>query len=734
VDVTKLTTDNSTNDATSFQTAAVAPGSDTLVLIFVANTRPFVNVDPAIPTVDGNGLSWQQVQTEVTGTVDKLRLTCLRSMAFAPTAGPITIDFGGELQDFCAWSVFEYDGVDTDGIAGDAAVAQSRAVTGNGVTLTASLGPSGDPTRNHSVGGIVLNPFTDPVEPVNPGPGFVEIDEQTPSQFLGKGATLQTQDSPVFINGVQWDWAGAQNAAAIVLEVKAAPLSTLPAPAPGGGPADPVEQLIRRFEPVLFFHPQETDFPVDAKRYVENAALWAAKAAFDDKNGWGGASGDPFPRQPLVQAGQLSAMPSEPGTYLGSSIFLLDDPRNERFLELGGWKDKTGTHESGVTDSSVNVYADRAAIANLYNTDATLKGSTPWYHAELFDTARLTRLAALVSAPDLSKIVSRLTNPMLLCYYLFFPSHAESVDSGACTNIEAKEVGCHAGDWQCIAIMLQGDPSGTLANATPKFFGHTGCRPFPDFVDNNQVFPPHQFDADGLTVMKVAPWRPSTGATANQPEVADDYHPRLYVANGSHSLYMTPGSHEIYPFPQGDTFECAAYETASLLPDDPPNDLEVAGAFFLKMLAAGALNLGPIGVVIGLVAAAAEGVLPKVSGLVLQGHDPADPDEAPAAAGAGKTVQPAGLVLTDGGSDVSDWVSQQGLQLQDRRYDFIVDRATQLWWPGDETPTGFRGRWGQHVTSDFLPRRSGPKFPSYCTMFLLALADGDTRKLIDLSM
>ena len=571
MDLTKLTTNNSTNDAASFQTAPIAPGSDTLVLIFVANTRPFVNVDPAIPTVEGNGLSWQQVQTVVTGTVDKLRLTCLRSMAFAPTAGPITIDFGGELQDFCAWSVFEYDGVDTDGTAGDAAVAQSRTVTGNGVTLTASLGTSGDPTRNRSVGGIVLDPFTDPVRPVNPGVGFVEIDEQTPSQFLGKGATLQTQDSAVFLNGVRWDWTGAQNAAAIVLEVKAAPLPTPPPPPPppGGAPADPVEQLIRHFEPVLFFHPQETDFPVDAKRYVENAALWSATAAFDDKNGWGGSSGDPFPRQPLVQAGQLSAMPSEPGTYLGTSMFLLDDPRSERFLELGGWKDKTGTHESGVTDSSVNVYADRAAIANLYNTDATLKGSTPWYHAELFDTARLTRLAAQVSAPDLSKIVSRLTNPMLLCYYLFFPSHAESVDHGACTNIEAKEVGCHAGDWQCIAIMLQGDPSGTLANATPKFFGHTGCRPSPDFVDNNPVYPPHQFDADGLTVMKVAPWRPSTGATANQPEVADD-HPRLYVANGSHSLYMTPGSHEIDPFPQGNTFECAAYDTSSLLPPDPP--------------------------------------------------------------------------------------------------------------------------------------------------------------------
>lgn len=732
MNITKLTAGNSINDATSFQTAPTSPGPDALVLIFVANTRPFVNVDPAIPTVDGNGLSWQQVQTVVTGTVDKVRLTCLRSMASAPTADTITIDFGGEFQDFCAWSVFEYDGVDTSGAAGAAAVAQSRAVTGNGVSLTANLGVSADPTRNHSVGGLVLDPFTNPVQPVDPGPGFVEIDEQSPSQFLGKGATLQTQESPVFLNGVRWDWTGAQNAGAIALEINAAPLPALPPTSPPVG--DPIEQLIRRFEPVLFFHPLETDIPVDAKRYVENAALWAAMAAFDDKNEWGGTSGDAFPRQPLVQAGQLAAMPGEPGTYLGTPSFLLDDPRNERFLELGGWKDKSGTHESGVTDSSVNVYADRAAITGRYRTDATLKDSAPWYHAEFFDTARLHRLAAQVTAPDLTKILGRLTNPLMLCYYLFFPTHTESVSAGICMNVEAKEVACHAGDWQCIAIMCQGDPGGGLANATPKFFGHTGCRPAPDFVGNTPVYPPHQFDADGLTVMKVAPWRPSTGATANQPEVADD-HPRLYVANGSHSLYMTPGNHEIEPFPQGDTFECAAYDTSSLLPEDP-SFAEGAAAFLLKLIAAGALNLGPIGLVIGLAAAAAEDLLPDIpSGLgVLHGVDPPDPDVAAAAAGTGKTVRPVGVVLPDGGVDVVNWAAQQGLQLNGRRYDFIVDRATQLWWPGDEQPTGFRGRWGQHVTSDFLPRRSGPKFPQYATMFLLALADGDTRKLIDLGI
>ena len=43
------------------------------------------------------------------------------------------------------------------------------------------------------------------------------------------------------------------------------------------------------------------------------------------------------------------------------------------------------------------------------------------------------------------------------------------------------------------------------------------------------------------------------------------------------------------------------------------------------------------------------------------------------------------------------------------------------------------GRWGQHVTSDFLPRRSGPKFPDYVKMFLMALAYGNAKGLLDLS-
>lgn len=721
----KLTAGNSIGDGSLYQTAIIQPGANTLVLLFVANTRPGNPGGVAItPKASGNGLTWQPVQTVTTGGGDNRRLTCFRSMAAAPTAGQILIDFGGQTQDLCAWSVFEYDGVDTTGTDGVAAVAQSRTATGTAAALTANLAPSVDPMRNFSVGGIMLDLFNDPVRPVTPGAGFTEIDEQTPNQFLSKGTTLQTQDSATALSAVTWTWNSAENAAAIVLEVKVAPLSVITPESP----PDPKEALIRRFEPVLFLHPDEPFFPVDAKRYVEHAALWSSQSAFDDKKNWGGNPGDPFPRAPLAAPG-LAAIDGEPGSYLGTPLFLVDGERDERFLELGGWKDKNGLHEPDVTTSSTNVYADRTEIANRYQTEPDLAASRFWYHAELFDTDRLIRLAARVTAPDVGKILARFKSPVLLCYYLFFPAHEQSLNKESCQNVEAQEALCHAGDWQCIAIMLDGD--GTLQSAKPRFFGHTGSRPTGVRVDYTVTYRPYEFDDDGLTVMKVEGWRPATGVTADQPEVVGE-HPRLYVARGSHSLYMTPGSHPTDPFKEGERpTHCGLYDTASVTPDADSDFAEDAGAFIAKIVAG--WSLGPWGLIAGVVSAAVEGVLPTPKGFdgVATG-DGADPDEAPAA-GDGKTVRPAGLAIPDGGTDVQDWTAQQGLTSNGRRYDFIVDRATQVWWPSDGGEKGFRGRWGQQVTSDFLPRRSGPRFPDYVSMFLKALAAGDATGQLNLN-
>ena len=88
-------------------------------------------------------------------------------------------------------------------------------------------------------------------------------------------------------------------------------------------------------------------------------------------------------------------------------------------------------------------------------------------------------------------------------------------------------------------------------------------------------------------------------------------------------------------------------------------------------------------------------------------------------------MRPADLAIDGVTTGLENWRSAQGVQSADgRHYDFVVDRSAQVWWPSDDGTAGFRGRWGQRVTADPLPRRSGVHFPEFWKMFLTALEDG----------
>ncbi|OBB76193.1 hypothetical protein [Mycolicibacterium monacense] len=707
-----LTSGSSTGNALSYTTDSITPTAKSLVLAFVVSFRPPLQGTPAPPTLSGNGLQWQQVRTVLGGAQGNRRLSCFRAMGAAPTAGPVTLDFGDQSQDLCAWSLVEFTDVHTGGTAGAGAIAQSQVGESAGSGLTLTLQPSADPTRNATVGAVMVE-LTTAARQVTPGVGFTEIHEVMPRQTL-QGATLQTQAATTGLTTAEWTWAGTEDAAAIVVELTAPPLTQTPTTT-----ADPMEILARRFEPVLFFHPNEAFYPCDAKRFVEAAQLWTATAPFDSPGRWGGPPGTPFPRQPEVPAGQLRGLPTEGGTFLGGPGLLTAGPNDERFLALGGWKDKDEVHHTGVFLGKVNTYADRTEIADRYTTD--LEPSRYWYHAELFDTTRLTRLASGVTAPNLSRIVAQLTNPVLLCYYLFFPAHEESVGGGTCPNIEAKEVGGHAGDWQCVALLLEGDGTGQPNSFTPRFFGHTGLRP--------AAARPHAFDGEDRTVMTVEQWRAGSPTAPIQPELNGD-HPRFYVARGSHSLYTAPGPHDVAPYPDPMIpTQCGRFDAPPALPA-PESDNTPVWVLLAKLVAGGLLGA----VFQGYTAALLEGVL-TAGGNVLPTDppgDPANPDQAPAAAGDGRTVKPANLTVPDAGPDVEDWRSQEDLLVNARTYGFLVDRATQVWWPSDDLQQGFRGRWGQRVADDPVPRRCGPTFPEYWKMFLAAVADGDATGMLTL--
>ncbi len=703
----KLTAGSSTNAAASYSTGSIAPGAGRLVLAFVANVRSGGG-PAAAPTLAGNGLAWDQVASlQLAGSPDH-RLSCFRAMGGAPAAGAITLDFGGQQQGACAWSVFEYDNVDATGSNGSGAVAQQQTKTAGGTSLAVALVPLADAATSTVVGAVLLATNA----AVSPGAGLAEIDQQ-PFAKGGVRGTLETEDRVGGGSTADWSWTPSANAAAIVLEVKAAAV-IVPVE-----PQEDTETLARRFEPVLYFHPDERFFPSDAKRYLEQCALWKAEAPFDVKDSWGG-KGAPYDRSPLIGYGKIAAVAGEIGTLLGPGN-LVDTATEERFLDLAGWKDAAGTAQPKVTATSKNTYSNRDAVAALYNKpdgaggNRALRDSRFWYHAELFEGDRLRRLLATVRAPDLVKVLDSLKNAALLCYYFFYPAHEEPLEA-ICKNVEGKEFGGFAGEWECLAILLErDDPAGM---SRPSFIGCSGR--LLDASAGAVAQAADEADAAKRVWMKVRPF-------AQAQPIGE--HPRLFVSNGTHSLYLEPGLHSVTYPAESRPYGCGTYEGTPPPPPPPAetdNPMEAEGILWAKVIAGNGL-LGPLGATVGLVwgiVEAAEGNY----GLGVVGTaelDESAKDDA-GTPGAGKVVKPKDLAVPDAGADVQDWSSARGLETDGRRYDFVVDRTAQTWWPADFDQGGYRGRWGARVETDPFGRRAGMRFPAFWRMFFLAFANGKT--------
>ena len=702
---TKLTAGSAAVSNSSYTTAAITPAADRLLLAFVLNASAgLLPPTPAAPTLTGMGLTWEAVETVSSGAH---RLTCLRAMAVgvAPPPGVITFGFAGQTQALCAWSVFEYDNVDMSGTNGSAAVIQHPSATAAGATsLSMPLSAFGDPAVNLAVAAIGLTS----AHPITAGPGFAQIDMQSPNTGLGPSAALQCQDHPGATATVDWTWlGGAANSFAIALEVNAAPVAPVPAP----GPPESHEQLARKFEPILFCHPDESFFPSDAKRYVENAALWVAVAPpFDDKAEWGAGSTQPFPRHPAVPSGGIETQDASRSTYIGAPGNH-DSEQTEHFLELGGWIDKARVSQPDVTATSSNDFANRDAIHDRYANEPKLNDSQFWYHTELFDTARLRRLAATVPAPDLLKIVDTFLNPALLCYYFLFPARQQSLEA-TCTNIEATEFGSHAGQWAAVVLLLErADAQPTYQ---PSLVGFTGSRTpsFPD-ASGNPMRSPQALDDEGRANLKVERWRPAGPALL--PELTDG-HPRFYVSLGTHSIYLEPGPHPVEPFSDipGLPGNCGIGQIGpAIIGDTRPS----AAVVLFKFVVLG---------IIGLFAWMAEAI-GHGGELNITPEDTVPDDQAPAA-GMGNAIHPVGLVVPDAGSDAHPWRSAQSAMIDGRAYDFLVDRSSQGWWPGDDGKSGYGGRWGQQVQNNPSGYRAGMRFPPFWKMFLLAVEDGRSTK------
>ncbi len=515
-----------------------------------------------------------------------------------------------------------------------------------------------------------------------------------------------------------------------------------------------LNDLIRAYEPILYFAPGERFFPSDCKRYLERCSLWNAVPPFDNHGSWHQNSPGSFPK-PLIDPKQISGRPDEPGTFLGMSQgggfpFLYASGTDDGFLDLAGWTDGVS-----VSPTSENRFANLDRIEALYNStsstvaDPILQGSRFWYHAEAFDTPRLRVLMAGQDASAEFKALfptllepTILGAPLLLCYYLFFPGHDEPLDD--CSDVaEAAMFGSHAGEWACISILIKHETTGipisgvgpTIEEYIPVAIGLTS-RNFGDIGF---------LGGERRVGMSVYEWTALSTVTRDRGAgKIKGVHPRVFVAKGTHGLY--PGAAppaagfplEIPTFAPDDSARqfCGAAELLDKSLEDLQDEADDANddtwtddseVFWLKAI----VNLLWAG--IEWKAGGGGGYSGVATGTPDQFDHPPIRD-APGYFGA--IIHPAGVDPPQGQDTDQKFAWQFPLsdeaaletKIGNRVYPMHVDRTSpnplvrQVWWPGIQGTTGYSGRWGSRVARDPKARRAGMKFPEFWEMFMSAFA------------
>src|SRR3990167_7329953 len=129
------------SNATSYATGLQTPTADRIQIATVTNVNNLAGA-PATPTLSGNGLTWEQVDTylsDSTGT--KTRITIFAALTGGtPSEEAVTADFGAETQLGCNIIVDEDNGeVDISGAAALDAIVQSVTGTVNGSGTSESI-------------------------------------------------------------------------------------------------------------------------------------------------------------------------------------------------------------------------------------------------------------------------------------------------------------------------------------------------------------------------------------------------------------------------------------------------------------------------------------------------------------------------------------------------------------------------------------------------------------------
>jgi hypothetical protein len=157
--------------AASYVTSSITPTANRLVLAAVGSDKG--SSGAVSPTLSGCGLTWVLVAEVGTGG-PAFVLSVFRALG-TPSAGAVTIDYGGVNQASCWWSINEFDGEDLTGTNGSGAVVQSVTNTGTTTSLTVTLAAFG--SANNATYGAFFLIYASGTGTIAGGSGFTLIDQ-----------------------------------------------------------------------------------------------------------------------------------------------------------------------------------------------------------------------------------------------------------------------------------------------------------------------------------------------------------------------------------------------------------------------------------------------------------------------------------------------------------------------------------------------------------------------------
>lgn len=187
ITMNRLTSNVSTTDATSYNTASITPTTGSVVFVMCSSRISSGTVNDIIVT--GCGLTWTFVLKNGPGA---RQVQLAWGYAASPSTGAVNISFNGQTQSHIMYSVFELAGVDTS-----APIVQTATGNGTDNSIEVTLGAFASADNGTICGAYTQNVAT-PTYTAGAG-GWEIVHQQTQTENTGSFGNewLATNDTSV---------------------------------------------------------------------------------------------------------------------------------------------------------------------------------------------------------------------------------------------------------------------------------------------------------------------------------------------------------------------------------------------------------------------------------------------------------------------------------------------------------------------------------------------------------